>query len=51
MELWNWLSEAMDLTQVERLLAKNQNEMEAEYNNFVQWPVWVCQPGDHSIRP
>ena len=26
----------MDLPGVERLMAKNQNEMEIEYNNFVQ---------------
>ena len=36
MELWHQLSGTMDLPRVERLMAENQNEMEAVYNNFLQ---------------
>ena len=36
MELWNRLSGALDLLGVERIMARNQNEMETEYNNFVR---------------
>ena len=37
MELWHQVSDAMDLPRVERLVAKNQNEMETELNSFVQY--------------
>ena len=37
MELWHQLSGAINLPRVECLMAKNQNEMEIEYNNFLQW--------------
>ena len=35
MELWRWLSSAMDLLGVERLLARNQEIWEATHNKFV----------------
>ena len=35
MELWYRLSGVLDLPGVERLMAKNQNEIETEYSNFV----------------
>ena len=35
MELWHQLSSAMDLPRVERLLAKNQEIWETEYNKFI----------------
>ena len=35
MELWHRLSSAMDLLGVERLLARNQEIWETEYNKFV----------------
>ena len=34
MEWWHWLSGALDLLGVERLIAKNQNERETKYNHF-----------------
>ena len=37
LELWHWLSRAMDLPGVEHLMTRTQNEMETEYNSFIQW--------------
>ena len=34
-ELWHWLSNAIDLPRLERLLNKNQEIWETEYNKFV----------------
>ena len=36
LELWHQLSHAMGLPRVERLLAKNREEMNIGYNKFVQ---------------
>ena len=35
MELWYWLSKAMGFPGLERLLAKNQEIWETEYNEFI----------------
>ena len=40
----------MDLCGVEFLMAKNQNEMDTEYNTFVQWPPDFEKLGNLKIR-
>ena len=36
MELWHQLSHVVDLVGVQYLMAKNQDEVEQEYDEFVQ---------------
>ena len=36
LELWHRLNHVMDLPEMERLLANNSEEVDTEYNNFIQ---------------